>query len=259
MNRSVNARFSHSASTYEQHSSLQKSIADYVSAKAAIIEDIDSILEIGCGTGFLTESIIKKCKGKPITALDMSESMLARAKKRLSNQKIEWLLGDLLHLDIKRKFDLIASSSALHWIQPLNLAFSNLAAHLHSSGYVVFSMMLDGTFKELRESRRAAAPNKKDSVKLPSEEDVLNALHFNGFEVTEHEREVMTTQHESAETFLRSIHEQGVTGRTSIAKILNRSELANLIAYYNRTFKNKINKVTATYDVLYITARKGAK
>lgn len=259
MNKSINARFSHSANTYEKHSSLQKSIADYVSAKASLIEDVDSILEIGCGTGFLTDEVVKKCQCNNITALDISQDMIEIAQKRVGKDNITWLQDDLIHLDMKRKFNLIVSSSSLQWIKPLNLAFSNLSAHLEPSGYVVFSMMLNGTFRELREARMAVAPNKKESAPLPSEDDVLNALHLNGFEITEHEREIMITQHDNAETFLRSIHEQGVTGRINSSDLLNRSELAALIKYYNETFRNKINKVSATYDVLYITARKGMK
>lgn len=257
MNKSVSLRFSQSASTYEQHSSLQKRIADYVSAKASLVENVDSLMEIGCGTGFLTLKLASNFTDKKLTALDISPEMLNVAQKKLQGKNIEWLCGDYLHFDLSRKFNLIVSSSALHWMQPLTLAFSNLVSHLKDNGYVVFSIMLNGTFKELQKARNKIAPDKSPAIDLPMEENVINALLINGFEVTEHELDIVTIQYKDCEDFLKSIHEQGVTGSTNVSSLLNRRELKNLVNYYNNTFKNKLGKIYATYEILYITARKG--
>ena len=43
-------------------------------------------LEIGCGTGALSEAIFKYCKPSHLTCIDPSKEFLARAKVRLKNK-----------------------------------------------------------------------------------------------------------------------------------------------------------------------------
>lgn len=69
------------------------------------------VLELGCGTGRITVPIARA--GKEITGLDLSESMLNRAKDKIDREngdvagRIALLSGDMRDFDPGRKFPLI--------------------------------------------------------------------------------------------------------------------------------------------------------
>ena len=65
-------------------------------------------LDIGCGTGALSELLLRVCT-RQVIGLDMSEGMLAKARvqcqPRLPDQRLEFWQGNLLHLESLEKFD----------------------------------------------------------------------------------------------------------------------------------------------------------
>jgi trans-aconitate methyltransferase len=65
------------------------------------------VLEIGCGIGTQTELLAKYLKNGNITANDISDKSIEFAKMRLKNYNINWLIGDIIELDIDNKYDYI--------------------------------------------------------------------------------------------------------------------------------------------------------
>lgn len=63
------------------------------------------ILELGAGTGRVTIPVAKL--GKPITALDVSEAMLSRARAKAESHNIDFVLGDFRSLSLAQTFGLI--------------------------------------------------------------------------------------------------------------------------------------------------------
>ena len=53
----------------------------------------NSCLEIGCGTGKNTEWLITKAKH--ITAVDLSEGMLVKAKEKIDSDNVNFLQADI--------------------------------------------------------------------------------------------------------------------------------------------------------------------
>jgi ubiquinone/menaquinone biosynthesis C-methylase UbiE len=92
-----------------------------------------AVLEIGCGTGQLTESLARY--GFQLTAIDIGASMVAAAHERLTNSAISFEVTsfeDLAGADAS--FDLIVSSAAFHWIDP-EIGFSKSARLLRPGGW----------------------------------------------------------------------------------------------------------------------------
>jgi ubiquinone/menaquinone biosynthesis C-methylase UbiE len=74
-----------------------------------------NILDVGCGTGFVTEEIAQHTKGKVI-GLDMDLSMIEWAERKES--RIEWTIGDACQLPFSEaKFDLVICNFLLLWVQ----------------------------------------------------------------------------------------------------------------------------------------------
>ncbi len=96
----------------------------------------DHCLEIGCGTGKNTEWLIQK--SKQITAVDLSEQMLAKAREKIRSESVifiqkdinqEWDLG-------ANSFDLVTFSLVLEHIKNLDHIFEQVRRLLAHGGYV---------------------------------------------------------------------------------------------------------------------------
>lgn len=76
------------------------------------------IVDLGCGTGNLTQKLVSVYPNAHITCLDMAENMLRLAKAKLKQiPNIDFWLGDIRDFDYRKKYDAILSSLVLHHIE----------------------------------------------------------------------------------------------------------------------------------------------
>jgi ubiquinone/menaquinone biosynthesis C-methylase UbiE len=92
------------------------------------------VLEIGCGTGKNTVWLAEKAQH--ITAVDLSEEMLAIAAQKAAPGKVEFIQADILQpWDFaKSSYDLVTFSLVLEHIEKLDPIFSNVSAKLSGNG-----------------------------------------------------------------------------------------------------------------------------
>ncbi len=255
---SISARFAAAARTYDLESGVQMSVAENLSAFLPLSETIGSVLEIGCGTGYFTEILAKRFPPATIDALDISAPMIDSARKRIAESaNICWHTADARTFCPGRQFSLIASSSALHWITPADVIMKRIAALLEPCGSVAAALMVQGTLGELFAARTRLFPQKALPVLLPAEGEILKAVEAAGLDVVKSRCETLQKTCGSTRELLRSLNRQGVTGRSDTrCALLNRTELHELIDYYDRQFCAPQGGVTVTWRVLYVTARK---
>ena len=237
---------------------MQRTVAEKLAASMPAGEEIDSILEIGCGTGFLTELLGRRFPRALIYAVDIARPMIDLARERIGEcSRIRWHVADARQFSPDRDFPLIISSSALHWMTPVSETVKRLAGMLEPGGSLVSALMVKGTFEELHAARTCLFPGKTAPVCLPGAEEVLEAIATAGLRVERSRQEVLRERYHSARGFLRSLNRQGVTRTAnSGCKLLNRTELQKLTGYYDQRFAAPAGGVFATYRVLYVTARK---
>ncbi len=92
------------------------------------------IIELGCGTGKNTEWLIEKCDS--LLGVDFSSEMLAKAKWKITSNKVEFMQADLLkewEFAINSA-NLITSSLLLEHIQNLDFIFSEANKSLAANG-----------------------------------------------------------------------------------------------------------------------------
>lgn len=107
----------------------------------ALRETLSSItfehcLEIGCGTGKNTQWLLTKAK--TITAVDLSTEMLAKAKEKISSDKVNFIQADILQ-DwgfANAKYDLISFSLVLEHIEDLEPVFNKTSKVIADGGYI---------------------------------------------------------------------------------------------------------------------------
>jgi ubiquinone/menaquinone biosynthesis C-methylase UbiE len=95
------------------------------------------VLEIGCGTGFFTQEIIKK--KVQLTAIDISPDLLELAKSYISDPDLEFRLENAYQMTFaNQSFDAVVGSSVLHHLE-VDQALKEFYRVLKPGGYIAFT------------------------------------------------------------------------------------------------------------------------
>lgn len=144
------------------------------------------ILDIGCGTGELTNQIAEL--GHEVTGVDQSVNMINQAKK--SYPKINFLQADILNLmDQSARYDVAFSNAVFHWIPDQDLLLKNINDQLATNGQLICEFGAVGNVQAIREAFGRALNELGVSFEEPfcftSVEDYRVLLEKNQFEVVE--------------------------------------------------------------------------
>ena len=93
-------------------------------------------LEVGCGTGKNTGWLLTRTND--ITAVDLSEKMIAKAKEKINSNKVNFIVADI-NKDwdfTEKKFGLISFSLVLEHIENLDRIFKEASRTLIPGGHV---------------------------------------------------------------------------------------------------------------------------
>jgi tRNA (cmo5U34)-methyltransferase len=78
-------------------------------------ENLESLLDIGCGTGLELKSIYKRFPNVKVTGIDLSESMLDKLRESYGDKNIEIINADYFEYSYEEnKFDAAMSFMTLH-------------------------------------------------------------------------------------------------------------------------------------------------
>ncbi|RJP35334.1 MAG: class I SAM-dependent methyltransferase [Candidatus Omnitrophota bacterium] len=118
-------------------------IADYQQAAAHLVDSYihveDRILDLGCGTGILTQ--LAATKSKLIVGLDLSLGMIQPAKKKNHGSRhIHFIVGDCRYLPLRISFDKIISSFMMVTLNRADqkLALQQIFPLLGAEGEAIF-------------------------------------------------------------------------------------------------------------------------
>jgi malonyl-CoA O-methyltransferase len=259
----VISRFSAAARMYAAEPVVQKTVARRL---LGLIENqwgrrrpARRILEIGCGTGLLTRELARRFPSAAICAMDIAQPMVLRAKRLVGRRRrIHWVVADARDFRVRCPFPLVVSSSSLHWAVPLEATMANVRRLVTADGRLICAIMTDGTLKELHTARRRVAPRKVPVGRLPRRHEIRAVFRKTGFCILLEQAESLRETHRSGRDFLASIHRRGLTGgAVSLSSIpLNRRELDALVRFYDTHYTEAGGRVSATYEVLYLVARR---
>jgi len=106
------------AKNYDKRNVLQKKINEYFAnfvVENIVVENINKISDIGCGTGDFTRHLMQIFPNSQIDCFDISSDMLNLAKKNLKNDKINFTQSDAMSVDLSG-YQASFSSMALHML-----------------------------------------------------------------------------------------------------------------------------------------------
>lgn len=77
--------------------------------------DNPKVLDLGAGTGILSQFLLEKYPNAEIVLIDLAEKMLKEAEKRFEgNDNISFICDDYITHEFNTKFDIIISSLSIH-------------------------------------------------------------------------------------------------------------------------------------------------
>jgi trans-aconitate 2-methyltransferase len=100
----------------------------------------ERVLDAGCGTGRVTELLLRRLPRGSVIALDGSPAMIDAARKRLapSGDRVDYVVADLGRpLPIEGLVDAVLSTATFHWVPDHDALFANLAAVTRPGGWLV--------------------------------------------------------------------------------------------------------------------------
>ena len=105
------------------------------------------ILDLGCGTGELTNELAQKAT---VVGIDGSESMIRKAEERYP--KIEFHVMDACSLKWRDYFNVIFSNAVFHWIRDQQSLLKSIYHALKTEGKLICEFGADGNISKIQKS-----------------------------------------------------------------------------------------------------------
>ncbi|MDD5238126.1 MAG: malonyl-ACP O-methyltransferase BioC [Candidatus Omnitrophica bacterium] len=250
--KAIIRNFSRYADTYDRYCAVQRQAA------LALLEmtgenNINKILELGCGTGNYTYFLRERFPDSAIKAIDISREMIQVAAKKIKDERIEFILGDAETIDLGESFDLVTSNACFQWLEDLQAALAKYKKLLKENGFILFSVFGPRTFWELNMSVRSLFKNisitADNFVAKERLEDILNQ-DFKEVEIKE------TAFQESffcLSDMLNKIKHSGINGSGIGRKFLFTPRILKRLEeiYLNKFSCTDTKQMNATYQVFF--------
>lgn len=235
----IKTQFEKSLDTYNQNAIVQKLMAERLVAEICKIQtEFDNILELGSGTGLLTEEINNNIKFKNYFANDLVEKSKNYVKKIVPNAS--FYCGNAQKIKPSQKMDLIISNAMFQWFKNINT--DNYKNMFNKDGILAFSTFSPENFKEIRELTGLSLDYKT--------KDELNEIFEKDFEILYQTEFIHTMNFKTPLELLAHIKNTGVNSLTT--KHWTFKEVKEFCDNYSQKFP----QITLTYAPIIFICRK---
>ncbi|WP_177167938.1 malonyl-ACP O-methyltransferase BioC [Marininema mesophilum] len=259
-------QFNRFADEYDRVAVVQQRMAH------RILETLDeqgaepqNILEIGCGTGYLTQLLGEKYPDAKFTIIDIAEKMMELTKRRANESlDVRFVVGDVENESWEpESFDLIASNAMVHWLARPDSTLCQLSSALKPGGGFVASTFGPDTLGELDQVYQNLGLNEEYSTQRryyfqPPEE------WYRMMKMADLEGDYVVCWHRihypDSNSLMNAIQRMGADYiHPEEEQLYGQSQLVRAVIQeqYNRIYRTREGGVYATYQSVYAYGRKG--
>jgi len=169
------------------------------------LKEVKSILDLGCGTGSHTIPLANR--GYHVTGVDASMDMItiARLKAAEKKKQITFVQQNIQNLNLKMKFDAIASMFAVMSYQTTQKEFDSVlgsvSSHLYPGGLFIFDLWYGPAVLKIRPEKRVKIVNsngKRIVRKVNPTLDIQNHTQRDDYDLYEYSGEKLIRTHKSS-------------------------------------------------------------
>jgi malonyl-CoA O-methyltransferase len=252
--RSISDSFSRAAQTYDQYAEVQSYAAHVCGQKMHdLLPKLPAgpVLEIGCGTGFLTQQLVEHCNGRQIIAADVSPDMLTICKSRIDGRfrhghSVSFELLDAQCLAVEPRFALIAASFSFQWFANLTETLDRLMHALLPGGRMLFSFPTCESFSEWRSVCEKSGHEFSGNT-LPDVASLRAYAARNGYEFKSYEMDYVL-RYDSPLDFFKALRHSGATTKFAAAEPGSASQLFSVVRAWERDSEPSAQ---VTYRILF--------
>ena len=268
--RQVGRAFSRAATQYDAAAALQREVADRLAESLPYYEDKalggrvpGVVLDVGCGTGYLTAQLQHRWPKAQVIGLDLAPGMLEAARQRLSARRHlldfarrpQLVRADALSLPLAAgSVDVLTSSLCLQWVEDLAGVFAEFRRVLRPDGLLLVSTFGLRTLMELREAFAQAdeAPHVSPFVDIARFGDALIAA---GFRDPVLDRDVFRLSEPDLPSIMRGLRALGATNAMQDRRraLTGRARFARAAHAYD-AMRDGDGRLPVTWEVIYAQA-----
>ena len=252
----VRQAFSLASSSYDEMAHLQKKVGLDLLNKFAI-EKTTNIVDIGCGTGFLTYDLLEKGMAQQVIAIDLAFSMLQMSRNKLERfSSVQYICADAEQLPIlKNSIDTLVSNLALQWCQNLSQVFNGFNEVLKKGGQVYFSTFGPATLQELKYSWQIV-DDYSHVNEFYTTDQLYSFLQQSGFKEIYIDTKTYHSNYRTVIDLMRELKGIGahnvLSGRNR--RLTSKGQMQKMIDAYEKFRTNGM--IPATYEIIFVSAKK---
>lgn len=270
----IKRSFSEASLTYDSCSGLQREVSDELAERlrdltarkefacAAYAPGLEVpagtenlILDIGCGTGRLIDSLGKSFPGAAVIGCDIALPMIFKARENLRERALNLAASDCESLPFRDStFDIALSSLTFQWTD-IRGSLSEAKRVLKPGGLFIFSTLGPLTLSELRECLGTPAP-----AEFRSAEEISAELKRTGFEEITIESRPVVKKYANLRGLIRTLKNIGAAPPASNCNegLSKGTALRRAEVDYSKRFPSPDKSgIVATYEIIFASGRKG--
>lgn len=255
INKDVAENFGRSVSAYHEQATVQKEVADRLIASLKPWRDIlppGPILEVGCGTGFVTQGIVNLYPNREKVITDLSEEMVNFCRDRFqSAENISFQQLDAEQLEVDEPgYGMTVCGFAAQWFKDPALTLGKLMEATKPGGLLLASFPGSESFPEWKNyCKELGIPYTGNN--LPDTEEMVIKMSTGPVQVDYYE-DTVTETFPSALHFFRHLKSIGA-GTRKKGRALTPAEMKMLIKHWDEQSKGDI---TISYHVVFLAVKR---